>query len=202
MHSIKLEFWHSVTGTKDIYLAQVNTADKKKIPKEWQKHNDTKAKARYMIPEFATLIRKLKESRESTKAVIKAFTSRLYAAFDADRDVWLRTVRVTAELDCLISLSKASVAIGTPSCRPEFVESEEAFVDFTEMRHPGIAMALGARGGGDFIANDVKMGGPETPRIMLLTGPNMAGKSTLMRQACVGVIMAQLGMYVPASSAR
>jgi DNA mismatch repair protein MSH6 len=202
LYSIPLEFWHSATGTKDIYLVEAKAGDKKKVPKEWQKHNDTKAKVRFMVPEFATLIRKLKESRESTKAVIKAFTSRLYAAFDADRDVWLRTVRVTAELDCLLSLAKASVAIGTPSCRPEFVESEEAFVDFTEMRHPGIAMALGARNGGDFISNDVKMGGPDTARIMLLTGPNMAGKSTLMRQTCVGVIMAQLGMYVPASSAK
>jgi len=49
--------------------------------------------------------------------------------------------------------------------------------------------------------NDVKMGG-DCERIMLLTGPNMAGKSTLMRQTCVGVIMAQLGMYVPATKAK
>lgn len=109
-------------------------------------------------------------------------------------------MRITAELDCLVSLKKGSEAIGTPSCRPEFVERDEAFLDFEELRHPGIAMALGQRGGNDFIANDVKMGG-DCERIMLLTGPNMAGKSTLMRQTCVGVIMAQLGMYVPATKA-
>jgi DNA mismatch repair protein MSH6 len=153
------------------------------------------------VPDFASSIRKLKEAKETEKAAIKAFTSRLYQAFDADRDVWLRTLRVTAELDCLLGLAKASEAIGSPSCRPEFVDRQEAFVDFQELRHPGIALALGAKGGADFIANDVKMGG-DVSRIMLLTGPNMAGKSTLMRQTCVGVIMAQLGMYVPASSAR
>lgn len=199
---IKLEFWHSATGTKDIYLVQVNAPDKKSVPKDWQKQNDTKAKARFMVPDFAGPIRKLKEARETMKTVVKGFTSRLYAAFDADRDVWLRTVRVTAELDCLLSLAKASAAIGSPSCRPEFVQSDKAFVDFEELRHPGIAMALGAKGGADFIANDVKMGSDGKQRIMLLTGPNMAGKSTLMRQTCVGVIMAQLGMYVPATGAK
>jgi DNA mismatch repair protein MSH6 len=178
---IKLEFWHSVTGTKDIYLAQLE--------------------CRYNIPEFTTQIRKLKEARENLKACIKNFTGRLFAAFDEHRKVWLRTVRITAELDCLVSLKKGSEAIGTPSCRPEFVQRDEAFVDFEELRHPGIAMALGQRGGNDFIANDVRMGG-DCERIMLLTGPNMAGKSTLMRQTCVGVIMAQLGMYVPASKAK
>jgi DNA mismatch repair protein MSH6 len=182
-------------------MVEINAADKKKVPKEWQKHNETKAKSRYNVPELGALIRKLKEARENEKTAIKAFTSQLYAAFDEDRDVWLRAVRVTAELDCLLSLAKASEAIGTPSCRPQFVESDEAFVEFTELRHPSIAMTLGAKGGQDFIANDVAMGGA-TPRIMLLTGPNMAGKSTLMRQTCVGVIMAQLGMYVPASSAK
>ncbi|KAG8825170.1 DNA mismatch repair protein msh6 [Serendipita sp. 401] len=203
---IKLEFWHSSTGTKDIFLVQANTPDKKMIPKEWQKHNETKAKVRYTVPEFSASIRKLKEARENIKTAIKSFKTRLYAAFDVDRDVWLRTVRACAELDCLLSLAKSSVGIGSPACRPEFVPRDEgngAFVQFEELRHPGIALALAGRGGGsgDFIANDVMMGG-DKERIMLLTGPNMAGKSTLMRQTCVGVIMAQLGMYVPASRAK
>lgn len=196
----------------------MDPSDKKKVPKDWLKHNETKQKIRYAVPEFAVLIRKLKEAKENEKTAIKGFTARLYAIFDADRDVWLRAIRVTAELDCLISLAKASDAIGTPACRPTFVESDEAFLDFKELRHPGISLALGSKGGGTFIANDVKMG-KDVPRIMLLTGPNMAGsfiftrviwfpdafcvgKSTLMRQTCVGVIMAQLGMYVPAESAR
>ncbi|KAG8830562.1 DNA mismatch repair protein msh6 [Serendipita sp. 399] len=203
---IKLEFWHSSTGIKDIFIVQANTSDKKAIPKDWQKHTETKAKVRYSVPEYSVSIRKLKEARENLKAAIKSFKTRLYAAFDADRDVWLRTVRVSAELDCLLSLAKASVGIGSPACRPEFVarsDDKGAVIEFEELRHPGIALALAGRGGGsgDFISNDVTMGGGKE-RIMLLTGPNMAGKSTLMRQTCVGVIMAQLGMYVPASKAR
>lgn len=100
-----------------------------------------------------------------------------------------------SQLDCLFSLSKASAAIGEPLCRPEFVESDEAFVDFTALRHPALCLR------DDFIPNDVKMG-KSAQGIMLLTGANMAGKSTMMRMTAAGIIMAQLGMYVPAEAAR
>lgn len=80
--------------------------------------------------------------------------------------MWLRAIRVLAELDCLFSLAKSSQAMGEPVCRPEFVESEgEAWVEFEELRHPALAM----RTKGDFIPNDVKLGG-EVGRIALLTG--------------------------------
>lgn len=71
-----------------------------------------------------------------------------------------------AELDCLFSLAKSSSALDKPSCRPEFVEGDEAFVDFEELRHPGVALK------NTFIPNNVKLGG-KAERIMLLTGPNM-----------------------------
>lgn len=70
-----------------------------------------------------------------------------------------------AELDCLFSLAKASVAIGEPSCRPEFVESDSAFIDFEELRHPALCLKSE-----DFIPNNVKLGGGEVGRIALLTG--------------------------------
>lgn len=80
--------------------------------------------------------------------------------------MWLRAIRVLAELDCLFSLAKSSQALGEPVCRPEFVETNgEAWVDFEELRHPALAM----RTKGDFIPNDVKLGG-EVGRIALLTG--------------------------------
>jgi DNA mismatch repair protein MSH6 len=55
-----------------------------------------------------------------------------------DRALWLRAIRVFAELDCLFSLAKSSIAIGEPSCRSEFVESDSALLDFTELRHPAL----------------------------------------------------------------
>ncbi|KAI4525062.1 DNA mismatch repair protein Msh6 [Schizophyllum commune Loenen D] len=182
-----LSYWHSATGNKDIYLVETK-AGQKNIPRDWTKHGGTKAKTRYVVPALQPEIRKLKEARENRKTAIATFKSRLYAEFDVDRPLWLKTIRVFAELDCLFSLAKSSAAIGEPSCRPEFVESDTSFMDFVELRHPTLSLQKVE----EFIPNDIRLGG-EVGTIALLTGPNMAGKST---------IMAQLGMRVPATSAR
>lgn len=151
---------------QEIY--QVETSAKvKNIPPNWTKSGSTKAVKRWSVPELAALIRKLKEARETRNGVVKDFKYRLFAEFDADRAVWLRAVKVMAELDCLFSLAKSSIAIGEPACRPEFVDAESAFVDFKELRHPALNIM------GDFIPNDVHLG-EDVGRIALLTGPNMA----------------------------
>lgn len=112
-------------------------------------------------------IRQLKEARENRNTAVKNFKYRLYAEFDADRAIWLSAVKAMAELDCLFSLAKSSIAIGEPACRPEFVDADSAFVDFEELRHPALNIK------DDFIPNNVRLGG-EVGRIALLTGPNMA----------------------------
>ncbi|KAF9225721.1 DNA mismatch repair protein Msh6 [Gyrodon lividus] len=190
-----LSWWHSGTGNKEIYLVQTK-ANEENIPDDWVKSGATKAAKRWVVPSLQPTIRALKEARENRNTAIKEFKGRLYAEFDADRGVWLRAVRVLAELDCLFSLAKSSAAIGEPSCRPEFVEGDAAFLEFEELRHPTLADLRES-----FISNDVKLGG-DVGRIVLLTGPNMGGKSTAMRMTATGVIMAQLGMLVPAKSAR
>ncbi|KAH6917837.1 DNA mismatch repair protein msh6 [Coprinopsis sp. MPI-PUGE-AT-0042] len=192
-----LAYWHSAIGNKDIYLVET-PAGSKDIPGDWTKSSGTKAKSRYIVPSLQGTVRKLKEARENRNTAIKNFKYRVYAEFDKDRSQWLRTVRVVAELDCLFSLAKSSAAIGSPSCRPEFVDGDSAAVEFEEMRHPTISLS---RNVDSFVDNNVKMGG-NSAKVVLLTGPNMAGKSTLMRMTATGVIMAQLGMLVPASRAR
>ncbi|KAI6019884.1 muts domain V-domain-containing protein [Pisolithus orientalis] len=182
-----LSWWHSASGNKEIYLIQTKV-NQENIPDEWVKNSATKTAKRWVVPSLQPMIRRLKEARENRNGAVKDFKGRLYAEFDADRGVWLRAVRVLAEFDCLFSLAKSSVAIGEPSCRPEFVEGEAAFVEFEELRHPTLSALRD-----NFIPNDVKLGGG---------GPNMGGKSTAMRMTAAGVIMAQLGMLVPARSAR
>ncbi|EJC97743.1 DNA mismatch repair protein Msh6 [Fomitiporia mediterranea MF3/22] len=193
----KLSYWHSATGTKDIYLVETK-ASVSNVPKNWIRQSKTKAVCRWQVPDLAQAIRQLKEERERRTAAIKDFKFRVFAEFDKDRDVWLRAIRTLAELDCLFSLAKSSLAIGEPACRPEFVEGDGAgaLLDFEELRHP--TMCLKAD---NFIPNDVKLGGG-VGRVALLTGPNMGGKSTAMRMTAAGVIMAQLGMLVPARRAR
>ncbi|KAG6333930.1 hypothetical protein ID866_5162 [Astraeus odoratus] len=193
-----LSWWHSASGNKEIYLVQTK-AEQKGIPDDWVKNGATKASQaakRWVVPSLQPTIRSLKEARENRNTAVKEFKGRLYAEFDVDRAVWLRAIRVLAELDCLFSLAKSSMAIGEPSCRPEFVEGDAAFVEFEELRHPTLSALRET-----FIPNDIKLGG-DVGRITLLTGPNMGGKSTVMRMTATGIIMAQLGMMVPAKSAR
>ncbi|KAK7023852.1 DNA mismatch repair protein [Favolaschia claudopus] len=192
----KLSWFHSSTGTKDIYL--IETAVKQEVPHGWTKSQSLKNKVRWQAGSLQPTIRALKEARENRNTAIKAFRLRLFAEFDADRSIWLRAIRIFAELDCLFSLAKASNAIGEPSCRPEFVEGDSAWVDFKELRHPTLSMSANVK---SFIPNDIKLG-DKAPNVALLTGPNMAGKSTVMRMTATGVIMAQLGMRVPAVEAR
>ncbi|KAH7907952.1 muts domain V-domain-containing protein [Hygrophoropsis aurantiaca] len=190
-----LTWWHSGTGNKEIYLVQTKV-DQKNIPDEWVKNSATKAVKRWIVPSLQSTIRSLKEARENRSTAIKEFKGRLYAEFDKDRGVWLRGVRVLAELDCLFSLAKSSSALGEPSCRPQFVEGDAASIEFEELRHPTLSCLKES-----FIPNDIKLGG-EVGRVALLTGPNMGGKSTVMRMTATGIIMAQLGMLVPAKIAR
>ncbi|KAI0350882.1 DNA mismatch repair protein Msh6 [Trametes cingulata] len=196
---LDLTYWHSAQGTKEIYLVQLQGKERDKAPKGWTLSGSTKNAKRYVVPALQAKIRQLKEARENRNTAIKDFKNRLYAEFDLDRSVWLRAIRVLAELDCLFSLAKASSALGEPACRPELIEGDEAFIDFEELRHPALCASGSLKG--DFIPNDVKLGG-DVGRIALSTGPNMGGKSTAMRMTAAGIIMAQLGMLVPAKSAR
>ncbi|KAI9438563.1 DNA mismatch repair protein Msh6 [Lactarius indigo] len=202
-------------GTALKETRQVQLAGHQRIPNDWIKSGGTKVCLKLLCqslspdlisPGFLSLdcscpraarFDNLKKLVSDVSASIKDFKFRLFAEFDKDRSVWLRAIRVMAELDCLFSLAKSSNAFGEPACRPQLVEGDMAWIEFEELRHP--AMALRTKS--DFIPNNVKLGGT-VGRISLLTGPNMGGKSTVMRMTAAGVIMAQLGMFVPARSAR
>jgi len=124
--------------------------------------------------------------------------------------------RIFAEMDCLLSLAKSSADMDEPKVRPTIVESDSAYIDFEDLRHPCMSLRT------DFIANNVKLGG-DVARQVLLTGPSecetvkrqypraamftlwlfsdTAGKSTMMRSTAMGIILCQLGCFVPAVSA-
>ncbi|GAA6023217.1 hypothetical protein JCM10207_004484 [Rhodosporidiobolus poonsookiae] len=181
-------------GTKDIF--QIETPVKYKAPSSWTKMSGTKQVNRYYTPETTKLIADLKEARERKQMVVNDFQYKLYGEFDKHYATWMAVIKTVAQLDCLLSLSKSSAALGEPCVRPEMVESDTAILEFEELRHPCILSASS-----DFIPNDVSLGG-DAKNLMLLTGPNMAGKSTLLRMTCTAVIMAQLGCFVPAAKAR
>lgn len=179
---------------KEVYQIEVPASIK--VPKDWQMMSSAAGFKRYYFPQLKTLIRQLQEAQETHGQIVKQVAGRFYARFDEDYHLWLPAVKVIAQLDCLISLAAASAALGEPSCRPTFIESERSVIEFEELRHPCMLPNVT-----DFIPNDVKLGG-DAANINLLTGANAAGKSTMLRMTCVAVIMAQIGCYVPCVSAR
>ncbi|CAG8228648.1 unnamed protein product [Penicillium olsonii] len=180
---------------KEIYQLEV-PVKVKDIPKDWNQMSATKQVKRYYFPELRSLIRKLQEAQETHSQIVKEVAARFHARFDESYNTWLTAVRIVSQLDCLISLAKASGAIGHPSCRPVFVDDERSVLEFEELRHPCLLSSVE-----DFIPNDIQLGGKQA-NIDLLTGANAAGKSTVLRMTCVAVIMAQIGCYVPCQSAR
>ncbi|PHH85819.1 hypothetical protein CDD83_11136 [Cordyceps sp. RAO-2017] len=179
---------------KEIY--QMEAPKAAKVPASWRQMSATKDVKRWYFAELTQLVRELQEAEETHSQLVRDVASRFFRRFDADYDAWLRAIQVVAQLDCLVSLARASSSLGQPSCRPRFVDQERSLVEFEQLRHPCMINSVD-----DFIPNDIRLGGDEA-KINLLTGANAAGKSTVLRMSCVAVIMAQIGCFVPAVSAR
>ena len=107
-----------------------------------------------------------------------------------------RLARAIASLDALCSLAERSLTLNW--CAPVFVP--EPCIDIAQGRHPVVEARLAETGSGSFIANDCSMHGKH--RMQVITGPNMGGKSTYMRQVALIVLLASIGSYVPAASLR
>ena len=180
---------------KEIYQLEVPVKFSNKVPKNWDQMSATKQVKRYYSPELRKLVRNLQEAQETHGQIVKEVAGRFYTRFDEHYNQWLAAVKIVAQLDCLISLAKASSSLGVPACRPTFVEDERTVVDFEELRHPCMLNTVS-----DFIPNDIRLGG-ERANINLLTGANAAGKSTVLRMTCIAVILAQVGCYLPCASA-
>jgi DNA mismatch repair protein MSH6 len=184
---------------KEIYQLEVPVKIKD-IPKSWDQMSATKQVKRYYTPELRRLVRDLLEARENHAAIVKEVASRFYARFDKDYSSWLSAVNVISQLDCLISLSRASASLGSPSCIAD--ADARTTVSFTDLRHPTMLTSVS-----DFIPNTINLGGFSdedaslNPSINLLTGANAAGKSTILRMTCVAVLLAQLGCHLPCEAA-
>ncbi|KAJ4336158.1 DNA mismatch repair protein msh6 [Didymella glomerata] len=179
---------------KEIY--QLEVPKKTKVPGSWDQMSATAKVTRYYSPELRKLVRALQEATETHSQITKEVATRFCAKFDEEYATWLAAVKIVAQLDCLISLAKASASLGEPSCRPTFTEDKRSVVEFEELRHPCMLNTVD-----DFIPNDIRLGG-ESPNISLLTGANAAGKSTILRMTCIAVILAQVGCYLPCTSAK
>ncbi|KAG0676856.1 DNA mismatch repair protein msh6 [Pichia californica] len=187
---------------KEIYLIEIPIKINNKIPRNWQQMASTAKCKRYWSPEVKTVVKELMELKELHKIICLNLKDRIYENFDKSYDKCMKIVSSVGKIDCLVSLTRASEALGYPSCRPEIVENKYSFLDFKQLRHPCFMPGSGILNSKDFIPNDISLGLNNENSMGLLTGANAAGKSTLLRMTCIATIMAQIGCFLPADSAK
>jgi len=148
---------------------------------------------KYRTREVESLVKDLEDAIALKKSRVEKGLSLVFAKFDTHRSIWAAAAQVTGMIDALGALSRVSSEPGM--CRPVILEEDSPQISVVEGRHPCIEVC-----GGEFVPNSMNLGGEKSARVLLLSGPNMGGKSTLLRQTCLMSILAQIGCHVPASS--
>ena len=186
--SLKIAF-NNVFG----YYIEVRNNHKDKVPEDWIRKQTLVNAERYITEELKEYETKILGAEEK----IKSIESRLYSALLVELQAHIEPLKVNARsvahLDMLWCF--ASLAIKHNYTRPEFLDTN--VLEVKEGRHPVIEHQLPP--GTPFIANDLVLD-PDTQQIIMITGPNMSGKSALLRQTALLILMAQMGSFVPAAS--
>ncbi|WP_189629162.1 DNA mismatch repair protein MutS [Roseivirga thermotolerans] len=176
------------------YYLEVSNTHKSKVPEGWIRKQTLVNAERYITEELKTYEEKIITAEDQYKVIEQRLFQEL-VAFAGDYVGQIQqNARFIATLDCLISF--AIVARQNNYCRPEM--SDKMVIDIHEGRHPVIEQQLPV--GESYVPNDVSLD-DHNHQILIITGPNMAGKSALLRQTALIVLMAQMGSYVPASKA-
>ena len=163
-------------------------------------HRQTLAgNVRFSTRELSDLAGRISRAEEEAKAREGELFNGFCAGVDALNEALATSARAIADLD--VAGANAAWAIEIDAVRPELADTP--VFEATGLRHPVVEAAL-KRDGKGFTANDLNLdaGGEGGARLLLVTGPNMAGKSTYLRQAALAVILAQAGCFVPARSIR
>ncbi|KJH43320.1 MutS domain V protein [Dictyocaulus viviparus] len=184
---------------------QLEIPDTINPPRYYELKSRRKGFNRYTTEELEELIDELVKAETFKDLQREDATRRVFYDFDTRRDVWAGVLSRISQVDVILSLARYCLTCGLVLCRPEFVcDSSEPFLSIEEGYHPCLATNLpinDASTSSTYIANDSHLGGSNPP-IVLLTGPNMGGKSTLMRQVAVLSVLAHMGSFVPARSMR
>ena len=164
-----------------------------KRPKEFAITSKRIGFLRFHTPAIEECLKKLWHVEVEFQKVLVPFLVDYFKKFYERNNFWQQIIMCLGELDCLCSLARLSLSMDL-KCKPEVLPlSNKPTFDLKGMVHP-----MAAKNNPNFVPNDVIV--KKETNIFLITGPNMGGKSTLLRQACLAVIMAQVGSFVPASS--
>ena len=176
------------------YYIEVRNTHKDKVPEEWIRKQTLVNAERYITEELKSYEEKILGAEEK----ILALEARLFQELVSDISAWVEAIQLNASLvarlDCLLSF--AISALDYDYCRPEVNESTT--IDIQEGRHPVIEKQLPADE--VYVSNSITLDEGEQ-QIVILTGPNMSGKSAFLRQTALITLMAQVGSFVPAQSA-
>ena len=178
------------------FFIEVTQGQLDKVPDDYRRRQTLKNAERYITPELKAFEDKALSAQERALAREKWLYEQLLDQLQAYIPALSRLARALASLDALCALAERSLTLNWSA--PTFVK--EPCIDIEQGRHPVVEDRLAETGGGSFIANDCRMAGKS--RMQIITGPNMGGKSTYMRQTALIVLLASVGSYVPASNCR
>ncbi|HMR58063.1 MAG TPA: DNA mismatch repair protein MutS, partial [Cyclobacteriaceae bacterium] len=189
INSLKISY-NKVFG----YYLEVSNANKDKVPTDWIRKQTLVNAERYITEELKVYEEKILHAEEKLLVIEqRLFTELVRHAADFTAQIQ-QNARVIAALDCLVAF--AEIARANQYNKPEISESKRLAIKAG--RHPVIEKQLPM--GESYVPNDIYLDN-ETQQILVITGPNMAGKSALLRQTALIVLMAQMGSYIPAEAA-
>ena len=176
------------------YYLEVTNVHKDKVPTDWIRKQTLTNAERYITPELKTYEEKILGAEEKILAIEQQLYEDL-VRYVAD---YIQPIQLNASLLARLDVLNgfAELAIAANYCKPQL--NEGYAIQITEGRHPVIETQLPA--GTEYVSNSVTLDNEQT-QIMMITGPNMSGKSALLRQTALIVLMAQIGCYVPAQAA-
>lgn len=193
--SLKVKF-NSIFG----YYIEISKPNLHLAPQDYERKQTLVAAERFTTPELKEYEAKILDAQEKIVEIERRLFAELRTAIAAEAKRIRQTALALAEVDLLASLSH--VAVLRNYCRPQFLDSNaNGELEIVEGRHPVIEQQEMSGGSDRFVPNNLYLNST-TETILLLTGPNMGGKSTYLRQTALIVILAQMGSFVPARSAR
>lgn len=176
------------------YYLEVTNTHKEKVPADWMRKQTLTGAERYITPELKIYEEKILGAEEKIQALeVKLFNELVIELMDYISIIQLNSSLI-ARIDCLLSF--ANIAQKNNYVRPHIFEND--ILDIKDGRHPVIEKQLPV--GEEYITNDVYLDNT-TQQLIMITGPNMSGKSALLRQTALIVLMAQMGSFVPAKHA-
>ncbi|MDP3821724.1 MAG: DNA mismatch repair protein MutS [Burkholderiales bacterium] len=178
------------------FYIEITQGQLDKVPGDYRRRQTLKNAERFITPELKAFEDKALSAQDRALAREKLLYEQLLDQLQPHVPALTRLARALASLDALCALAERSLTLGW--CRPQFIK--EPGIEIVQGRHPVVEARLAETSAGAFIANDTRLGPKQ--RMQIITGPNMGGKSTYMRQVALVCLLAAMGSYVPAQACR